>query len=170
LTGSTEATETRERTWIPMAIAAFVVLAVAAVLILALQHGQRMPAVQPINTPTDPYAMFLPITDLQMSEAANFVGGKSTYVDGHITNRGTKIVKGITVQVLFRNFAREVAQNETQQMKLIRTREPYIDVEPISDAPIHPGETRDFRLIFDSVKPDWDGAYPEIRILHVETE
>ncbi|HWA93711.1 MAG TPA: DUF2393 family protein [Terracidiphilus sp.] len=153
-----------------MIIAAFVVLAVAAVVILALQHGQRMPAVQPANAPTDPYAANLTIGNLKMSEASNFVGGKTTYVDGEITNKGTKTVTGITVQVLFRNFAREVAQNETQPMKLIRMREPYIDVGPISDSPIKPGETKDFRLIFDSVKPDWDGAYPEIRILKVDTQ
>jgi hypothetical protein len=48
-------------------------------------------------------------------------------------------------------------------------REPYIDVEPVSAAPLTPGGEQDFRLIFDGVKPDWDGAYPEIRILHVET-
>ncbi|HSZ16799.1 MAG TPA: hypothetical protein VK764_06835, partial [Terracidiphilus sp.] len=60
-------------------------------------------------------------------------------------------------------------QNETQALKLIRTRDPYVDVEPVSAAPLHPGDGRDFRLIFDAVSPDWDGAYPEIRILHVES-
>ncbi|MDE3201462.1 MAG: DUF2393 family protein [Acidobacteriota bacterium] len=153
-----------------MIIAAFVVLAVAAVVILALQHGQRLPEVVPANTPTDPYAANLQISNLKMSEASNFVGGKTTYVDGEITNKGSKTITGITVQVLFRNFAREVAQNETQQMKLIRMREPYIDVGSIADSPIKPGDTKDFRLIFDSVKPDWDGAYPEIRILKVDTQ
>ena len=49
-------------------------------------------------------------------------------------------------------------------------REPYIDVEPVSAAPLRPGAEADFRLIFDSVSPDWDGAYPEIRILHVESK
>lgn len=153
-----------------MIIAAFVVLAVAAVVILALQHGQRMPATLPANAPTDPYAANLVISDLKMSEAANFVGGKTTYVDGVITNKGSKTVTGITVQILFRNFAREVAQNESQPMKLIRMREPYIDAGPIAGSPIKPGEAKDFRLIFDSVKPDWDGAYPEIRILKVDTQ
>jgi hypothetical protein len=74
------------------------------------------------------------------------------------------------VQVLFRDFAHEVAQNETLPLRLIRVREPYIDLEPISAAPLVPGGEQDFRLIFDTVSPDWDGAYPEIRILHVETK
>jgi len=90
---------------------------------------------------------------------------------GHIVNKGSHTVTGITVQVLFRNSAQEVAQNDPpQQMKFIRTRDPYIDVEPISAAPLKPGAERDFRLIFDAVTPDWDGAYPQVRILHVQTQ
>ena len=53
---------------------------------------------------------------------------------------------------------------------LIRMREPYIDVETVSAAPLAPGGEQDFRLIFDGVTHDWDGAYPEIRILGVETK
>ena len=103
-----------------------------------------------------------------MSESANLAGGKVTYLDGHIANHGNRTLTGITVQVLFRDVAHEVTQNETQQLKLIRTRDPYIDVEPVSAAPLKPGNGQDFRLIFDSISPDWDGAYPEIRIIHVD--
>jgi hypothetical protein len=48
-------------------------------------------------------------------------------------------------------------------------REPYIDVEPLSAAPLKPGAEQDFRLIFDAVSPDWDGAYPELRIVRVDS-
>jgi hypothetical protein len=54
-------------------------------------------------------------------------------------------------------------------MNIIRTREPYSDVEPVSAAPLKPGDSADFRLIFDTVAQDWDGAFPEIRIVHVES-
>ena len=126
--------------------------------------------VAPITTPLDPYAGSLPISGLVMSESSNLAGGKVTYIDGHIANTGNKTVTGVTVQVLFRDVAKEVTQNETHLLKLIRTREPYVDVEPVSAAPIKPGEQRDFRLIFDAVSPDWDGAYPQVRIIHTETE
>jgi hypothetical protein len=61
-----------------------------------------------------------------------------------------------------------VAQNETQALSVVRTRAPYVDTEPLSAAPLKAGEERDFRLIFDRVVPDWDGAYPQLRILHVQ--
>jgi len=43
-------------------------------------------------------------------------------------------------------------------------------VEPVSAAPLRPGGGQDFRPIFDAVSPDWDGAYPEVRVIHVETK
>jgi hypothetical protein len=105
-----------------------------------------------------------------MSESSNLAGGKVTYVDGHIANHGSQTIFGITVQVLFRDVANEVTQNETHPLQLIRTRDPYVDLEPVSAAPLKPGDQRDFRLIFDAVSPDWNGAYPEIRVVHVETK
>jgi hypothetical protein len=126
--------------------------------------------VTPISAAPDTYAASLPITGLAMSESANLAGGKATYLDGHITNSGSSTVNGISVQVLFRNVAREVVQNETQPLMFIRTRQPYVDLEPVSAAPLSPGGQQDFRLIFDAVSPDWDGAYPEIRVIHVRTK
>lgn len=160
--------EAEERNWLPLAIAAVVVVAIVAGLVLFMGHGKKGSLVLPSTTALDPYAASLPISGLAMSESANLAGGKVTYVDGHIANQGGKTVTGITVQVLFRNFAHEVAQNETHPLKLIRTRDPYIDVEPVSAAPLKPGDAPEFRLIFDAVTPDWDGAYPEIRIIRVD--
>jgi hypothetical protein len=161
--------EPRERNWLPLAIAAAVVLAVAAISVFVVEHGRSKPTVAPINAAADPYAANLLIMNLALSESANLAGGKVTYVDGHIANRGSQTVTGISVQVLFRDPAHEVAQNETQPLKLIRTREPYVDLQSVADAPLKPGDERDFRLIFDPVTQDWDGAYPELRILHVQT-
>jgi hypothetical protein len=162
--------ETRERNWLAPAIAVAVVLVVAAVAMLVLEHGRSTATVTPISAAPDQYAASLPITRLAMSESANLAGGKVTYLDGHIANSGPRIVTGITVQVLFRTFAHEVAQNETQPLKFIRMREPYVDVESVSAAPLKPGDEKDFRLIFDAVSPDWDGAFPEIRVIHVQTK
>jgi hypothetical protein len=160
--------EKQERNWLPIAVAAAIVVAVAVGVVLFLGHGKSAPKVVPASTATDPYAADLLITGLTMSESANLAGGKVTYLDGHIANHGNRILIGITVQILFWNIAREVAQNETHQLMFIRMRDPYIDVEPVSAAPLKPGDGRDFRLIFDSVSPDWDGAYPELRIIHVD--
>jgi hypothetical protein len=157
----------RERNWMPLVIAAAAVAVIAVVVILVLQHSAGKVTVSPVNAAADPYAASLPISNLQMSESSNLAGGKVTYLDGHIANKGDRTVAGISMQVLFRNGAQEVAQNETQGLKVVRTRDPYVDIEPLSAAPLKPGDERDFRLIFDHVTPDWDGAYPQLRILRV---
>ena len=154
----------------PMAIAAGVVLIVAAIVIFMLEHGKGRTTVTPVSATLDVYAGSLPITNVVMSESSNLAGGKVTYIDGHIANNGNKTVTGVSVQVLFRNAANEVAQNETQSLRLIRTRDPYVDLEPISAAPLKPGDGRDFRMIFDSITQDWNGVYPEIRIVHVDAK
>jgi hypothetical protein len=162
--------EAQERNWLPMIVAAVILVAVAIGLVLYYEHGKSAPAVTPISAALDPYAGNLTITNLHMSESANLAGGKVTYIDGSIANTGSRTVTGITVQVLFRDPAHEVAQNETQALNLIRTREPYVDVEPVSAAPLKPGDSADFRLIFDTIAQDWDGAFPEVRVIHVEAK
>jgi Protein of unknown function (DUF2393) len=157
-----------ERNWLALGIAAAIVLAVAGGLVYYFERSKGASTVTPISAALDPYAGSLAMSHLAMSEASNLAGGKTTYLDGQIANNGNRTVTGITVQVLFRDPAREVAQNETQALQVIRTREPYIDTEPLSAAPLKPGDQADFRLIFDTVAQDWDGAYPEIRIVHVD--
>jgi len=156
--------------WLPLVVAAAVVLVIAGAAVWMLGRGKPAPSVTPISAAPDAYAASLSITGLQMSESSNLAGGKVTYLDGHIANKGSRTVTAITVQVLFRSYTHEVAQNETQPLKLIRIRDPYVDLEPVSAAPLAPGAEADFRLIFDAVSPDWDGAYPEVRVLHVETK
>lgn len=152
-----------------MIVAAAVVIVVAAAVVLTLEHGKAKATVTPISATPDAYAASLPISGLVMSESSNLAGGKVTYLDGHIANTGSSTVTGVTAQVLFHSYTHEVAQNETQALKLIRTRDPYVDLEPVSAAPLAPGAQADFRLIFDAVSPDWDQAYPEVRIVHVDT-
>ncbi len=154
----------------PLVIAAAAVLIVAAIVVFMMERGKGAVTVTPISAAPDPYAASLPITNVVMSESSNLAGGKVTYIDGHITNTGNKTVSGVSAQVLFRNVANEVAQNETQPLKWIRTRDPYVDLEPVSAAPLKPGDGQDFRMIFDAVTPDWNGVYPEIRIVRIDTK
>lgn len=159
-----------DRNWLPLAIAAAVVILIVVVGGVILEHRHPVPAVTAINAPLDAYASNLEFSHVAMSESANYAGGKLTYLDAHLTNRGNKTVTGIRLQVLFRNTAHEVVQNATDGVKIIRTRQPYVDLEPISAAPLKPGAEADLRVIFDAVSPEWDGAYPELRIIKVDAK
>jgi hypothetical protein len=104
-----------------------------------------------------------------MSESTSLSGGKSTYIDGHIANKGDKTVTGITVQVLFANDTGMPPQIETVPLNLIRTREPYVDTQPISAAPLAPGGEADFRLIFENIQESWNQQTPAMRAVQVST-
>lgn len=160
--------EPRETPWMAWGIAGgIVVLLLLSVLVFT--HHKAGPAANTILPPAA-YASSLPISGVEMSESTSLSGGKSTFVDGHIRNTGTATVTAATVQVLFANDEAMPPQVETLTLSLIRTRQPYVDIEPVSAAPIAPGQDREFRLIFEDVSVSWNQQVPEIRVVKVATQ
>jgi hypothetical protein len=149
-------------------VAGVVILAIVVGLLFATRHKAQAPSNTP--QPLAAYASNLALSQLAMSESTSLSGGKSTFIDGHIQNTGGQTVSGITVQVLFRNDEAMPPQVETLPLSLIRTREPYIDTQPVGAAPLKPGDERDFRLIFESIPTNWNSQMPEIHIIGVETK
>jgi hypothetical protein len=145
-------------------------LAVLVVVVILVVMGRHKAAAPTTLQPLAAYAANLPLSQLAMSESTSLSGGKSTFIDGHIRNAGNQTVSGITVQVIFRNDEAMPPQIETLPLSLIRTREPYIDTQPVSAAPLKPGDERDFRLIFESIPPNWNTQMPEIRLIKVDTK
>lgn len=165
--------ETREWNWVPLALAAVLIGGVVTAGLVLGGLGKRIQGgadTTSLSAAPDPYAEYLPITKMAMSESSNLAGGKVTYLDGHIANVGSRTVTEVIVRVLFRNAAHEVAQSERMSLMLVRMREPYIDTVMVSAAPLKPGAQQDFRFNFDAVSPDWAGGLPEVQILHVESK
>jgi hypothetical protein len=164
--------QTREKiSWMPWIVAAAALVVGLGILVVVGGHGKSDAVAGGTGmAPADPYAAKLPIANLQMSEATSFSGAKVTYIDGQITNNGDRTLNGITVQVGFHGDTGEFAQRLAMPLSLIRTREPYVDTEPVSAAPLQPAQSRDFRLIFDTIPPDWNQQYPEIRVISVHSK
>jgi hypothetical protein len=162
---------TQEKTsWMPWIVAAVVLVVVVAVLAIAGGHSTPIAPVGNGMAPADPYAAKLSLTGLAMSEATSFSGGKVTYIDGQIANTGDRTLTAITVQVGFHSDTGEFAQRIAEPLSQIRTRQPYVDTQPVSAAPLEPGQTRDFRLIFDAVPSDWNLQMPEVRVIGVKAK
>ncbi len=161
----------QERSFPTAAVAvavAVLVLVLAAILILA---GRRHSAAGSPDTlkPVAAYAGNLRLTNLALSESTSFSGGKSTFLDGHITNAEPATVTGITAQVLFASDSDGAPQLEQVPVTLVRTRQPYLDTEPIGAAPLAPGAGADFRLTFEGIRPEWNQEMPVLHIVDVET-
>ena len=144
-----------------------VVILLAVVALLTRKHTAA-PAPNTLQ-PFAAYAPSLVLSGLAMSESTSISGGKSTFLDGRIGNHGSAVVTGITVQAVFANDTSLPPQLQTEPLALIRTREPYIDTQPVSAAPLAPGAEADFRLIFENLNANWNGQQPEIRIIRVLT-
>jgi hypothetical protein len=166
------APKTEERSFPTTAVAiaaAAVVLLLGAVLLVGRHKGEDVAETKTLQ-PAAAYAASLAISDLAMSESTSFSGAKQMYLDGRLTNNGGSTVTGATVQVVFGNVVGNPPHIETTPVTLIRTREPYVDTEPVSAEPIAPGKSAEFRLIFESVDPNWDQQMPEVRIIRVGTK
>jgi hypothetical protein len=158
-------TDPEARAGLPIAVwvvAALIVAVVVGVLVFA---GKKPPAAPNTLQPAAAYAASLPLSQLAMSESTSISGTKVTYLDGHVQNTGSSTVAGATVQVVFQNDEQLAPQIDTMPLTLIRTRQPYVDTEPVSADPLKPGDDREFRLIFESVPANWNTQMPEVRII-----
>jgi hypothetical protein len=156
------APEEKERSWLPMAIGAAVVV-IAVVVIIALTRGGS-PA---HSNQATPYAAKLQIDNLHMATAENFAGGSVTYILGTIKNTGEQKVTGARVQVFFKNSLGETAQKETLPVMAVLPNTPYVDYGTLDRAPLAPGQARDFRLTLEHVSADWDGQIPAVKVVAV---
>jgi hypothetical protein len=161
-----EAASSAKTPWI---VAAAVVLLVLGGIVLTAKGHRTDAAVNQILQPLAPEASSLAISDVAMSESTSFSGGKSTFIDGVIHNNGTKTLTGATVQVIFANDEQLPPEIETLPLSLIRTRQPYVDTEPVSAEPIAPGGQAEFRLIFEGVGANWNQQVPAIHIVKIAT-
>lgn len=159
----------RERSFptTPVVLAAVAVLVIIAVLVVVGRHGAT-PA-PTTEQPVAANASSLDISNVQMSQSESLSGGRSTYLDGHIANHGSQIVTGITVQALFANDGGQPPQILTVPLSVIRTRQPYVDTQPLTIAPLAPGKEADFRLIFEGVSDSWNQKPPTLHIIQVGT-
>ncbi len=145
-------------------VAIAVIVAAMGLVALALREKPK-PAAAPV-----PYAVNLKFSDLKLSQAQNFVGGSVTYVDGTIANAGDKTITHAMVRVTFKDLYDQVAQIEVVSVKVLRTTGPYPDTSDLSIAPLLPGQSNAFRLIFEHVSDQWNQAYPELKITEVTTK
>ena len=152
---------------VPIAIGAVAVLIVVALFALLGRNSGN----DSLSPAADPYAANLSISGLVMSTAANFAGQEVTYIEGKITNSGSKTVTNALMQIVFKDVLGQVAQKEpAQRVMVITTREPYIDTTPLNNSPLRPGQTREFRQTFEHLSADWNRQLPEVSVVKTSTE
>jgi hypothetical protein len=148
---------TRTRTSVPVLVSAVVVL---IALIVAVVYLARTPAhtgstQTAASAEAKAYLPYLQLSDVNIKAAENFMKQRVVEVDGKITNNGPRPLESVSVYCLFRGVdGREV----------YRERVPIIQA---TGTALKPGETRDFRLPFDSLPDTWNQAMPTMAIAQI---
>jgi hypothetical protein len=156
-----EERDTSKRT-ILIAIAVLVVI--AGIVAFLLRESPRAQSGPP------PYAPYLKLSDLKLSQAQNFAGFTVTYVDGTVANLGNQTVTHASIRATFRDAYGQIAQVEEVPLKVLETGGPYPDTADLSAAPLGPGQNKPFRLIFERISQQWNMGYPELQVADVSTK
>ncbi len=156
-------TRTEESNLRPILVGLFIVAVVVTILVLVLRAQQKPPV------PPPPYAANLKFSDLKASAAQNFVGATVSYLDGTVTNTGDQTVIHAIVRVTFKDDMGQTAQREETPLRVLRTDGPYDEAVDLMVSPLAPGQSKPFRLTFESISAQWNHAYPEMQITDVRT-
>jgi len=144
-----------------------ILIAVAAVIMVAVVAALLLRSQPKSASGPPPYAANLKLSDFKMSAAENFVGATLSYVDGTVANTGDKTVTHAVVEVQFKDDMGQLAQREDIPLQVLKTTGPYPEAVDFRVSPLGPGQSKPFRLTFESISAQWNHQYPEIRVTDV---
>jgi hypothetical protein len=150
--------------WRPILIAVVLVVVVVGALVLGLREAPKGPKGPP------PYAPNLAFSKVEKSAAENFVGATVAYVDGDITNKGSKTVTRALVHVVFRDTMGQIVGDESVPLRVLQKGGPYLDTTDLNTSPLGPGQTKPFRLTFEHISSQWNQQVPDLEITDVVTK
>jgi hypothetical protein len=133
-------------------------LALTAVVVF-LWHSHSAAELSATTIPTEEqkaYFRQLEFTDVHMSAAENFLGASLIYLDARVTNKGTKTVRRLDLDLTFVDTLNQVVLRERAYP--VTRRRP----------PLKPGESRAFRVIFEHMPADWNQAAPTMTPVYLQ--
>lgn len=140
-----------------------IVIALAAILILGafgwLTFGPK-PAEPPparLTQEAKDYLPYLALSNVHMQAAESYVQSRLVEILGEVANKGTRNVKVVEVTCVFRDYANQEVARERA----------YI-VRPTGA--LTPGQSRSFRLAFDTIPQTWNQVMPALVIAQIQFE
>jgi hypothetical protein len=96
------------------------------------------------------YCSQIQIANPRMSVATNFMGDTLYYLDADATNKGSKTIRRLELQMEFLDPFRQVVLRDTQ------------NVISAADRPLEPGKTRHLHITFEHLPAEWNQGPPDI--------
>ena len=146
------------KTAIPLALIVIVagLLAVGGALFWYLEHEADLPAQKPVLTQeAKAYVRYLKLSDVQMKATSSYLSQTVVEIEGKITNTGDRPVRNVELNCVFYDPYGQLVLRD--RVAIVRSR----------DGPLNPGQTRNFRLPFDSIPESWNHAMPQLVIARI---
>lgn len=135
-------------------IVVFIVVA-CAVAISRYAHSRETAAAAvklPFGPSEQAYAGNLHFDNIQMARASNMLNQEFTYVAGSMTNAGSRPVAALEVILEFRDPFNQVVLRDSEQLV------------SHANAPLAPGEHRDFQVTLEHISAQWNQQAPSFRV------
>jgi hypothetical protein len=150
----------RKRNLLPIAVVSIlVVVAGAAIWFFLLRGGGRPVQPNALTPEAKAYVRQLGLADVEMKAKENMLGGTLVEITGKITNKGPQTLRTVELNCIF---------YDPYGQAVLRERVPIVRYK--GGAGFQSGETRSFRLPFDSIPAGWNQALPQLVIAGIDFE
>jgi len=154
----------KERSGFPLALAAgagIVAFLVAGVVLVGHFTHPRGPDAAthlPFGPIEQAYAANIHFQDLRMSRATNLLNQEFTYLNGTISNDGSRTVRALEVTVEFHDPFNQVILRDTE--RVIAPEEQLLAA----------GQQRPFQIIFEHIPAEWNWQLPDVHVTGLELD
>lgn len=138
----------------PIVIGSAVVAALIAGLFYLNRPAPKAPEGQ-ASPEAKAYLSHLAVKDLTMKASENFMKQQVVEIEGTIANDGPRPLRAIDIYCLFYGIDGHEVHRER------------VPVVGSNASPLKPGETRHFRVPFDSLPDTWNQALPRMVIAQI---
>jgi hypothetical protein len=139
-----------------VAIGIVVVLGVAGFLYIDRASKRPPPPPQPLTGPAKAYVRNLKLSDVDMKAHESYMKQNVVEITGNIQNNGDRVLQVVEINCVF---------YDPYGQMVLRERVPIVSKKM---GGLAPGETKSFRLAFDSIPESWSQALPQMVIAGIE--
>ena len=128
----------------------------AGLYYLEKHAGDPPPAVAPITAEARAYTRNLKLSEVGIKATESYMANQMVEVIGKISNAGDKMVSQVELNCVFYDPYGQLVLR--QKVAIVKAK----------SGGLKPGETKDFRLPFDTLPPSWNQAMPQLVIARID--
>ena len=153
----TLAPEKRPMNVVPLVIVIVLAAIAGAAAWFFFSRAGRPQQTNPLTAEAKAYVRNLALAEVEMKARQNMIGGTLVELTGKIANKGPQTLQTVEINCVF---------YDPYGQAVLRERVPIIRFR--GGPGLQPGETRGFRLPFDSIPAGWNQALPQLVIAGIE--